>query len=296
MSVHVGAYPTYGAPDTPEAVAVVEGLAESPLVAGLEVPYLDGVALPTARVPADWHHVVTLIPATMAELAAHATYGLASPEAEGRAAALAFVRSVREVVARRRDIRAVEVHSAPTERASATAFAETLAEVASWDWNGVEIVVEHCDAWTTAHAVQKGFLSHEDELSAIASAQGLGTQVRAGVNWARSVIESRQAATALEHVRAAAADDLLGAVFFSSVADRTSPLGGPWADVHLAPAGTVDAPEGSLLTPQLMAATLAAVSPFNGIVGVKVGLVPADLSAVERVARLLAIADLAAAR
>ncbi|MHB1008302.1 MAG: hypothetical protein ACYC1E_03475 [Propionibacteriaceae bacterium] len=39
MRVRVGGYPTYGPPGSPEAAAVVSLLAESPLVAGLEVPW-----------------------------------------------------------------------------------------------------------------------------------------------------------------------------------------------------------------------------------------------------------------
>ena len=45
MSVHVGGYPTYGAPDTDLARAVVEGLAASPVVRGLELPIVESTPL-----------------------------------------------------------------------------------------------------------------------------------------------------------------------------------------------------------------------------------------------------------
>ncbi|HSN12683.1 MAG TPA: DUF4862 family protein, partial [Propionibacteriaceae bacterium] len=124
MRVHVGAYPTYGPPDTAEAAAVVTLLAESPLVAGLEVPFADGrLLLPTAPTPSDWRHVVTLIPATMTALAVDDQWGPASRNAAGREAAVELLRSVRDVVSARTDVAAVELQSAPTRTGSAAVFA-----------------------------------------------------------------------------------------------------------------------------------------------------------------------------
>ncbi len=202
---------------------------------------------------------------------------------------------MRDVVARRSDILAVELQSAPRRTGSAAAFADSLAEIASWDWNGVGLVVEHCDAWTTAHDVAKGFLSQAAELDVIAALQGAETRVSGGVNWARSVIETRDVATGAAHVRAAAARGLLGAVMFSSVADRETALGPAWADVHLAPTRTTGAAAGSLLTPELILEALAAAGPSDAIIGLKVNLGPGVLSPAQQVARLLEIAAFVAA-
>jgi hypothetical protein len=294
VSVHVGGYPTYGAPDTDLARAVVEGLAASPVVRGLELPIVDGEVWlpPGARVPGEWCHVCTTIPATMAALEKDALYGLASTDASGREAALGQLRSVREGVVRRSDVLAVEIHSAPTRTGSAAVFQDSLYEVAGWDWAGVELVVEHCDAWTTEHPVQKGFLSFADELAAVKAVQGGATRVTAGVNWARSVIETRDPATGADHAREAARQGLLGAVMFSSVGDRESALGDAWRDVHLAPAGTLGAPEGSLLTAELITETVAAAGPSDPILGVKISLTPLGLDPATIVDRLLAIAAL----
>lgn len=294
MTVIVGAYPTYGSPTSPSAATLVRLLAESPLVASLEVPFVDGeVALPATGVPGPWRHVVTLMPATMAGVAADTRWGPASNDADGRAAALALYRSVRATLSRRHDITAVELQTAPARTGSAVVFADVLAEVASWDWNGVEIVVEHCDAWTTAHPVEKGFLSQADELDAIA-AVAARTSVTAGVNWARSVIETRDVATGADHVRAAAARGLLGALMFSSVSEEATELGAAWRDVHLAPAGTEGAPAGSLLTPELVAETRQAAGAYEGILGLKINLGPTVPSPEVQAARLLAIAALVA--
>ncbi len=294
MTVHIGGYPTYGPPGSPEAAAVVALLARSPLVAGLEVPFVDGeVAVPAAAAPSAWRHVVTLMPATMAALGADPAWGLASPDTAGRAAAVDLLRSVREVVCRRADVTAVELQTAPTRTGTGTAFADTLGEVASWDWNGVGLIVEHCDAWTTGHAVEKGFLSLSDELDAIASVRS-ATRVTVGVNWARSVIETRDTTTGAEHVRAAAARGRLGAIMFSSVAGVATDLGGPWRDVHLAPSGTVGAPQGSLLTGELVAHTRSAAGSYDTILGLKVNLGPTVQSPAGKAAALLAVAALVA--
>ncbi len=294
MRLHVGAYPSYGAPTSLLAAPVVEGLAGSSRVRGLELPFLEGDVYlpPAARVPGEWCHVVTMIPATMAAAESDEAYGLASRDATGREAALELLRSVRDVVVRRSDVLAVEVQSAPRRTGSAAIFMDSLSEVAGWDWDGVELVVEHCDAWTTSHPVEKGYLSFADELAAVAAVQGSATRVTAGVNWARSVIESRDVRTGAEHVAAAARQGLLGAVMFSSVGDRTSELGGPWRDVHLAPAGIAGAPEGSLLTAGLIEETARAAGPYEGIMGLKINLGPAVVDPEIIVTRLLAIAAL----
>lgn len=295
MRGHVGAYPTYGPPGSPAAAAVVTLLAGSPLVAGLEVPFEEGqLVLPRAPMPSAWRHVVTLMPATMTAVAGDPAWGPASPDAAGRASAIDLLRSVRDAVTVRTDVAAVELHSAPRGTGSAAAFAETLAEIASWDWNGVDLVVEHCDAWTTAHPVEKGFLSLDEELDAI-GAIATATRVAAGVNWARSVIETRDVSTGAEHARTAAARGLLGALMFSSVAGVATDLAGPWRDVHLAPAGSPGAPSGSLLSPELVAETRRAAGSYEGILGVKVNLGPTVRTPADQAAGLLEIAALVVA-
>jgi hypothetical protein len=292
VTVHIGGYPTYGPPDSPSAAAVVTLLAASPLVAGLELPFVDGeVALPAVAVPSAWRHVITLMPATMSSLAADPGWGPASPDPSGRAAAVALLKAVRDAVVRRTDVAAVALQSAPTGSGTSAAFAETLAEVAGWDWNGTRLIVEHCDAWSTQHRPEKGFLPLADELDVISSLASV-TPVTAGLNWARSVIETREVTTATEHTRAAASRGLLGALMFSSVAGVATDLGEAWRDVHLAPVGCPGAPEGSLLTPALVAEARRAAEPYDGILGVKVNLGPTVQSPADRAAGLLDVAAL----
>lgn len=288
--VVVSSYPAYAA--APElADAVVAGLAASPLVAGLEVPWTQGRVVVPDATPAHLGLVVTAIPHTMATMAAEPTVGLASTDAAGRARAVAMLADVRDQVAeaaRRNPIWAVEIHSAPREGHAAEAFATSLAEVAGWDWSGATLVVEHCDAHQDRFAMEKGFLSFADEL-AVVGAVNAATEVRMGINWARSVIESHDPATALAHVREAASAGLLGATFFSSVSPLATDFGPAWIDAHLPMQGAVGAPEGTLLTPAMMGACVAAARG-QGLLGVKVGTMPHSLGPQERVARLLSAA------
>ncbi len=291
--VTLGAYPTY-ASDPSVAPAIIAGLADSPTIDGLELPWTGSLLVP-AGCPSRWRHVVTCIPATMGRVASNASYGLASPDADGRAQALADLAEVRDEVSRLGTVVAVEVHSAPTRLASADAFAASLTEVAGWDWAGATLVVEHCDARRPDDGtVQKGFLPFADEMAVVASLAG-STPVRVGVNWARSVIESRDRTAPERQIDAAVDRGLMGALFFSSVSDRTTRFGPAWLDAHLAPAGTSAAEEGTLLERHHISACVRELGDsYDGVVGVKVGFRPPHLSPAERVGLLLETVQLVA--
>lgn len=283
MGQIVGAYPVYGA--LPDPRPVVAALAASPLVGGLEIPFLNGRIEVPPGARHDWGYVVTLIPQTMARVGAGPRFGLASPDPDGRAAAIDVVRALhREVATGRERVLAVELHSAPTRSASAGAFLESLTEVAGWDWGPTQVVVEHCDAWTDAHPVEKGFLPFADELD-VADAAGVGICV----NWARSVIESRSPEDGWSQVVAAAGRGLLRGLILSSVADRPTILGPAWADLHLAPSGTRLAPAGSLLDPAGIARCIGAAGA--AWVGFKINAA-AHTSPQDRIAGLLEVAQL----
>lgn len=246
-----GAYPLYNRLE--DATPVIERLAASPLIGGLEVPFNAGrIEVPASSLEG-WRHVVTMIPDTVAQLKRDPTFGLASQDPDGRAHAVDMVRVLHAQAMRTNvHIVAVELHSAPTRTGTRDALAASLREIAGWEWGDTQVVLEHCDAWSDNHPVAKGFLRLEDELDVVESV-GMGMSI----NWARSVIETRERGTALEHVRAAAQRGLLRGLMFSSVADRPTPYGGAWADAHLPPAGVIGGPEASLLTGSDLGACLA---------------------------------------
>ncbi|QNP55470.1 DUF4862 family protein [Tessaracoccus defluvii] len=133
MGQIVGGYAAFGG--LIDARPVVEALAASPLVDGLETPFRGGVIEVPAGAPDTWRYVVTLIPETMQRVGTDPTFGLASPDAAGRAGALDYLRTVHAAVRSAEvDVLAVELHSAPTRTADAAAFADSLAELAGWGW------------------------------------------------------------------------------------------------------------------------------------------------------------------
>lgn len=307
MAYLVGSYAAV-APDADSTQGshadLVAALGELASVGGLELPYQG--ALPTvdrafrSACRDDWSYVVTSFPDTMLRLGGAPGFGLASPEEDGRRLAVAHARGIRDAVAGLHDdlgrgaVLAVELHSAPTQRASGAALKASLEEVAEWDWSGASVTIEHCDAWTTDHPVQKGFLALEDELEAIGAASVSDADVGLTVNWARSVIEARDASAAADHVKTARAAGLLRGVVFSGCSAVDDDYGEAWLDAHLAPSvesvpGFEDLPTltgPSLLGPREVAECLDAAGDDLLFVGLKIGLRPVSLSLGERVERI----------
>ena len=147
------------------------------------------------NVPAGAQLSLTPLPWVMRRCAADAAYGLASPDSDGRAAAIADLRRVAADVRRLSSdsdatVSFVGLHTAPQRAASADALVRSLDEISSWDWAGAELVVEHCDAAIPGQDFEKGFLSLDDELDAIDRSDA---HVGLWLNWGRSAIELRNA-------------------------------------------------------------------------------------------------------
>jgi hypothetical protein len=298
MRMIVGAYAISPAATTwNEAgeTALYDGLKTMQNVRGLEVPFTGTLHRHDekwlfAHIDKSWDFVVTLIPGTMGTLQQNPKFGLASTDAAGRKAAVDFARSAREAVSRlnaatgRNAVIAVEVQSAPSlgkpgAASSVDAFAESLAEVAGWDWQGARIVIEHCDALKPSHPAAKGFLPLADELKAIAKAnKSAKQQIGVAINWGRSVLENRRAETGAEHIAEARKAGALSGIMFSGAGGAATPYGA-WEDSHMphAPApGLKHAAEGSLMTEEEIRRSLTAAGQGLDFVGAKIGVRPAD--------------------
>ncbi|MFF0223332.1 DUF4862 family protein [Streptomyces sp. NPDC004629] len=272
-------------------------LARMPDIGGLEVPFAAGpdgqgaLRLPP-RVPPHWRVVVTALPATVARASEDPTFGLASSDESGRAAAVAAHRQMRDAVrglTQRRGpgtVPAVLVHSAPGA-GDVDAFARSLAEIASWDWSGARLLVEHCDARRPGHSPAKGYLPLTGELRAVEAAgdDGMGLVV----NWGRSVLEERSAAGAVKHLRAAASAGRLAGLVFSGVSANETLYGEPWADAHL-PVATPSGLTDSLLTPARARAAMDEASAA-WLYGAKFAVRPRTAAWEERVAVVRASLD-----
>lgn len=289
MKVLVAAYAAVppGAFDPMAESAVYEGL-EALAVAGLEQPFFgslhrhdEGFLLGQLR--PDWDIVLTTLPGTMDRMKEDAAFGLASTDEGGRSRALRFMDEARRAVERinarlgRQAVRAVEVHSAPRPFPSKDGFVQSLSELRQWDWQGATLLVEHCDVARADGAHDKGFLSLEDEVSAVRASTGR-TPAACSLNWGRSALEGRSASTPLEHVGVLKKAGLYGGLIFSGVTPAHVEYGA-WRDSHAPFSSSCPA---SLLTPQAAASALAAGTP--PLLGLKVQPLPASLDIPSRLA------------
>jgi hypothetical protein len=300
----LGAYALLGGLPADDEAAAYSAIAELG-IAGLELPVAAadaGSAWFRQNVRPDWDLVVTCIPTVMQRLGADPAYGLASSDAAGRRAALDDVAAARDLARRLADssgrsrVRAVQVHSAPHAGLdSVDAFARSLDELGDWDLAGAVIAVEHCDAPRPGRPFHKGFLEVDEELSALADRPA--GRFGLTVNWGRSAIEGRSAATPVEHVRAAVAAGLLAGVMFSGTTGApgaTAVWGEPWDDGHIPAHGddpALAASAESLLGPAEIAETLRAAGSAPGYVGVKVTVRPMDADVAYRIAVARAALD-----
>jgi hypothetical protein len=276
-----------------DAAAFYAELSTLPQLGGLELPVhrLEKIDDPWRHLqllPRDVDYILTELPYVMQSLEKQPLFGLASQDAEGRAAALDLVEDVRQRIRRLEDhcgrpaVRAVEWHSAPTGQADADSLRKSLDAIAAQDWGAVELWVEHCDAFIPGRKPAKGFLDLAAELSIVKDLD-LGLSI----NWGRSVLETRQVEGARQHIRAAEKAGVLRALFLSAVAEH-DPLYGTWLDNHAPIQGIGQGawlPQNSLLTRAEVQAALqaAAAAPYWGL---KIQPFPSSLSLAERVACL----------
>ncbi|MEV0193509.1 DUF4862 family protein [Kitasatospora purpeofusca] len=225
-------------------------------------PHAEGVALAwrntstAARtgdildlLPPDWTVALTAIAATYPAWLADRTFGLASPDPDGRAAATAMAREIAEGVRRINDragraaVLAVEFQSAPgygnhPPRPDPGAFRRSLTEIADLGWDGAALLVEHCDTPVPGRVPVKGFLALDQEIDAVASLAGSG--IGLSLNWGRSLLELRDPDRVADHAAQAAASGLLRAFTLSGNGDGASAHGAAWDDTHLPFADALD--------------------------------------------------------
>ena len=166
----------------------------------------------------------------------------------------------------------------------------SLSTLLQWDWQGARLVIEHCDALVPGQLPAKGFLSLPDEIAAIEATNARhGSDVGIVINWGRSVIETRSAEGALQHIRLARQHGVLAGLMFSGASGADTPYG-PWQDSHMPPApAAVDGvgAAGSLMTDAAMQDCLQASGGRRlPILGLKIGIRPREASLVERMAYL----------
>jgi hypothetical protein len=275
-------------------------LAGQPLVGGLELPFDDGLHprgaahLATLLDPS-WSSVVTAMSGISTRLLSDSEYGLASTNDSSRrqaiddiAAARADILSVRSILGAD-SIRAIQLQSAPGARSAsvgeaADALTRSLVEILGWDWEGLLISLEHCDAPGGPRAPQKGFLKFADEVTAVDRArEQSGVSIGHTINWARSTIESGDPSTPSTQVASAARAGTLVGLMFSGVAPVPTVFGGEWADAHLPVSDAGDGSEpASMLSSAAISDTRAAAGGAERYLGAKVSAPKADQPLIDR--------------
>jgi hypothetical protein len=226
--------------------------------------------------PPDWSVTLNDITATYQTSVSSPRSGLASPDEGGRRAAVAmaadlaaFVREINDRLGRPA-VAAVEVHSAPgfahrELQPDAGAFTRSLADLAGLDWNGADVMVEHCDAFIPGQPPAKGFLRLSEEIAALATVPG--SALGLSLNWGRSAIELRDPGLIIEHFAAGLESGLLGAITFSGASATPTSYGPAWADSHLPfadPGEPAYADPASLMTRAQVREVLARLGPWEG--------------------------------
>ena len=277
----VGVYAAARVGSTDSAVAVTRTLSADSRVTGLEIPshHIGDETIRMGLVQCgrpDWRHSLTCFPQTMLDMAADPGAGLAARDEAVRVAAVTRVGDLlraasemsMETAGSAGQCDAVFLHSAP-RAGSAEAMERSLFDLLDRFPDGPSLLIEHCDASMPTHPAEKGFLSLTDELALLERCDG-----RAGMalNWGRSAIEGRSAATVIDQVQRCADAGVLRRVMFSGVADSPTDYAPAWGDGHL-PTEIVE--PASLLTLSAIRDTLTACGPGVAI-GVKISVRPVE--------------------
>lgn len=273
-------------------------------IQGLEHPFV-GTLHPhdeqwfLANIDPHWDFVFTCVPGIMNALGANPQFGIASNDEQGRAQALAFMQKACAAIGKlnsycgRQAVKAIEIQTAPNQivaPSSAAALRTSLQRMLSWDWQGANIVIEHCDTLIPGQAPAKGFLSLEDEIAVLTELnQTHAKDMGIVINWGRSAIETRSTQGVIKHITQARNSGLLKGMMFSGASDIDTPYG-IWKDTHMpalpAQKDEIGA-EHSLLSESQIHQCLAACDDAlneNTIIGIKLGVRPKDAPLTQRLA------------
>ncbi|MGV8911923.1 MAG: DUF4862 family protein [Rhodoglobus sp.] len=275
---------------------LLPSLCALPDVEGLEVPWL-GALHPhdpswfLRNIPAGAQLSLTPLPWVMKRSAMISRYGLASPDAEGRTAALTDLRLVAADARRIAEessatVAFVTLHTAPRGGGNVDALARSIDEVSRWDWADARLVIEHCDAAIAGQDYEKGFLPIEQEIAAI---DATGAPIGMWLNWGRSAVELRDSAAVTAQIAGAAQSGLLTGLTFSGASAHDGTYGQAWADAHL-PILSTDVSSHSALDCDAVDASLFAAADVPWL-GIKVSRRPDDTSAQDVVRTVAANLD-----
>ncbi|MDU0355618.1 DUF4862 family protein [Paraglaciecola aquimarina] len=304
MQYFVGAYatsPNVSSWDPDLETNYYQQLKARPNIKGLEHPFVGKLHAHDdewflTNIDPNWQFLFTCVPGNMGALAKDPNFGIASDDEAGRGKALEFMQKACNAVGQlnahlgRQAVQAVEIQTAPNRShasGSSAALKKSLDIMLQWDWQGAQLVIEHCDTLVEGQKPAKGFLSIKDEIAVVKAVNAeRAANIGMVVNWGRSVIEARSVGAANQHIELLKSEGLLAGLMFSGVSDQNTEYGA-WSDSHMPPAPNeklMAGAVGSLMTEKEMISSLAASDAENlSIVGIKLGIRPRDMSLDDRV-------------
>jgi len=190
-----------------------------------------------------WKYVLTCLPGTMKALEKNPNFGIASDNKKSRLIAIGFYEKANKWVKKlnnyfgKKKVISVVLASAPSLKnygvsSSTHSLVKSLLEIASWDWFGAKLVIEHCDSGREKDSV-KGFLSLDEEIRAILEVNKISKNILGlTINWARSALEFKSVQGPINHVRKAYKNKILSGIMFSGTGPN-SKFYGNWDDLHM---------------------------------------------------------------
>ncbi|MCF6765386.1 DUF4862 family protein [Thiotrichales bacterium 19S3-7] len=237
----------------------ISKLSQYPEIIGIEYPYLLDHSIYSneflkANIPDHWQVILTALPVTMQSLSMDPEFGLASTNAKSRRNSVRMIKQINHRAIQLNDlfqrqvVKGIHIQTAPSSyqhiKGTKEALMQSLAEICNWQWQSVELNIEHCDAKAADRLPEKGFLSLADEICAIREVEHVGIML----NWARSVIEGHSRDRAIKHIQQAQDSGYLRGYFFSGCSDSPSSVYGAFKDSHMPPRlAEIDESKDSLL-------------------------------------------------
>ena len=303
MKYYVGAYassPCNNGWDASLETELYIALKKDARIQGLEHPFTGQLhseddAWFLNNIDPSWTFVFTCVPGIMAALKKNPAFGIASENEEGRLQAVDFLQKARDAIAKlnahcgKPVVSAIQIQTAPNQThaaASTNALKKSLSEIQSWDWQGARIIIEHCDTLIEGQIPAKGFLSLSQEINVLKEINAQhNSNMGLTINWGRSVIEARSTEGAIEHIQQTRDAGLLCGLMFSGASGEDTAYGA-WRDSHMPHAKEtpgIPGAEGSLMTTAEIHKCQQIANYKNlPVVGIKLGIRPADASLEER--------------
>ncbi len=285
---YISAYTSSPSPvhwSSTEEAAYFEALAEDPRIIGIEHPFMPHtsrypIEWLVSHLPTHWQLCITTVPLFMTLAQEQPHMGLASVDSHGRQIAVDKLKELNQYVETlhhhfaRPVVKAIHLQTFPRQpagKSSVDSLAQSLTALQQMNWHGVELNIEHCDAYIPGQVSEKGLLTLSDEIKIIHQIGGYGIIL----NWARSAIEYRSASGPIAHIDSTIAHDLLRGFFFSGCSAQVNAAYGQWQDTHMPPCGDQQSlwlPQTGLLDREAIHATWRALSAASSpaYLGIKI--------------------------